>query len=234
MISKSRILIALGNEIKKNSVSNFKKGDVSRMYLDYLNRKYNFDEWIKLSNINSYICEKNDIILIKPIISIFEKSGTLIKNILSYLNYADTKNICIIIPDFYRSVGTYKYKSYVKIHEKLGSDFYNILNSNIINNINSCNYLQLCLGINNLQKQEKKSTHFNFLEPIDEHEYKKFLKTFELADEYFNKKILNSHYITTNYIQFKKKYSAMEPQKHFKKDTSKRRYILDIYKHMYK
>ncbi|SCO93255.1 conserved Plasmodium protein, unknown function [Plasmodium malariae] len=242
MGSGSRVLIALGNEIRKENVANFKRGDISLMYVDYLNRKYNFGEWIKSSNINSYICEKNNVILIKPIISLLQNCsnfqynvGKSIKNMLSYLNYNNNpKNICFIIPDTYRPTGKYKFKNYIKIHEKLGSDFYNILNSNIINNLNDTNYLQLYIGINKLHYDQSTGVNSIFHEPITEQEYKVFYKTFQLADEYFNKKILNANFVTTNFIVFKKKYPAMEPQKHFKENTSTRRYILDVYRHMYK
>ncbi|CXH83109.1 conserved Plasmodium protein, unknown function [Plasmodium berghei] len=234
MIEQNKILIGLGNEIKNKIVSNFKKGDISRMYLDFLNDKYKYDTWIYLSNIKSYICEKNNIILVKPINQINKQSGITIKNILNYLKCEDANNVCIIIPDIYRPIGKYKYKEYIKIHEKLGSDFYNLLNIDILKNLNNKNYLQLCFGTNNLQNEKIMSVHSNFQEDIKENEHKLLLNTFKLADEYFNKIILNSNYISTNYIHFKKKYPAMEQQKNFKINTSKRRYILDIYKHIYK
>ncbi|SBS95018.1 conserved Plasmodium protein, unknown function [Plasmodium ovale curtisi] len=237
MPCSSKILIALGNEIRKevgDSFTKCKKGDVGRMYVNYLSRKYNFDEWLHLSNINAYVCEKDMTVLIKPITSIVQSNGLIIKNILTYFNCRDTKNVCIIIPDMYRSIGKYKYKNYIKIHKKLGPDFYNILNTDIISSFSNNNFLQLCFGINNLKNEKGTSIHTYFQENINEQEYHIFLKTFQLADEYFKKQILNSSLISTNYIHFKQKYPAMEPQKCFKKTTSKRRYILDIYKHMYK
>ncbi|VWU51787.1 conserved protein, unknown function [Hepatocystis sp. ex Piliocolobus tephrosceles] len=234
MSKASKLLVALGNEIKTNSLRYDKKGDVGRMYLSYLNKKYKFDEWLYLSNINSYVCEKDGIILIKPITSIIQNNGILIKHILSYFNCRDIKNTCIILPDIYRPVGKYKYKEFAKIHEKLSSDFYNLLNTNLMNNLNKNNYLQLCFGTNSLQHEKVSSVKDNFEEVITEHEHKIFLNTFKLADEYFKKKILNSNYVCTNLIHLKKKYPAMEPQKRVKKSTATRRYILDIYKHMYK
>ncbi|SBT38768.1 conserved Plasmodium protein, unknown function [Plasmodium ovale wallikeri] len=237
MPCSSKILIALGNEIRKevrDSFTKCKKGDVGRMYVNYLSRKYNFDEWLHLSNINAYVCEKDMTVLIKPITSIGQSNGMIIKNILTYFNCRDTKNVCIIIPDMYRSIGKYKYKNYIKIHKKLGPDFYNILNTDIISSFSNNNFLQLCFGINNLKNEKGTSIHTYFQENINEQEYHIFLKTFQLADEYFKKQILNSSLISTNYIHFKQKYPAMEPQKCFKKTTSKRRFILDVYKHMYK
>ncbi|GAW81899.1 hypothetical protein, conserved [Plasmodium gonderi] len=234
MGNRTKILIGLGNEIKKGISPNLCKGDVSRMYLDFLNKKYNMDEWHHISNINSYVAEKNDIILIKPVKCISQNSGMVIKNILHYLNCKDLKNVCIIVPDMYRLVGKFKYKNYTKIYKKLGADFYNILNADIINNLLNNNFLQLCIGVNNLPNERKFNITTTFQECINEHEHKIFLKIFQLADEYFSKKIMNSKVITTNHIHFKEKYPAMEPQKSFKRSTAKRRYILDVYRHMYK
>lgn len=250
MIYPLRVFIGLGNEIKNSSSNVFlkQKGYIGRDYVDYLNRKYEFGEWIYSSNINCFFCEKDKILLIKPIASIFEKNGIIIKNILTYfdlnlnLNSSNLSNICIVYPDFYRPLGKYKYKKNAFIHKQLKNCFYNILNFDIISTIKCSKYLRLCLGTNNELKYVKpvhpaysiQSIELNFLEDINTNEKHTLYKTFELADEYFNKQILHSRFITTDKIPFKKKYAAMEPQKNFKKDTSTRRYILDIYKHMYK
>lgn len=234
MGNRSKILIALGNEIKRGVASHQCKGDVPRMYVNYLRQRYNMDEWHHASNVNSFICEKNNIILIKPVTSLEKNSGLVIKNILNYLNCEDLKNVCIILPDLYRSIGKFKYKNYTKIYEKLGPDFYNILNSNIINNVLNNNFLQLCIGVSNYPNEVKNAVASTLQECLNDGELKKIFKTFQLADEYFNKKVMNSKVITTNYIHLKEKYPAMEPQKSFRRSTASRRYILDVYRHMYK
>lgn len=232
------------NNVQSNDGDILKKGDIARAYLDYLNKKYTFDDWENLSNINCEVCEKDKIILIKPITSIFGKNGIIIKKILNYFDfsYNNLNNVCIVVPDFYRPLGKYKYKKKATIHKQLGSEFYNNLNYDIINTLQNSNYLRLCLGTNTLQKsvspvhpvQSIPSIETNFVEALTKTEKHILYKTFELADEYFNKRILHGSFITTDKIPFKQKYAAMEPQKHFKKDTSTRRYILDIYKHMHK
>lgn len=58
------ILISLGNDIINSFIGQQKKGDISRMFLEYFKKKNYFDEWIKISYINSYISEQNNIILI--------------------------------------------------------------------------------------------------------------------------------------------------------------------------
>ncbi|KJP86968.1 hypothetical protein AK88_03367 [Plasmodium fragile] len=234
MGNRSKIVIALGNEIKRGVTSQQCKGDVPRMYVNYLQQRYNMDEWHHASNVNSFICEKNNIILIKPVTSLEKNSGLVIKNILNYLNCEDLKNVCIILPDLYRSIGKFKYKNYTKIYEKMGPDFYNILNSNIINNVLNNNFLQLCIGVSNYPNEIKNAVVTTLQESLSDGELKKIFKTFQLADEYFNKKIMNGKVITTNYIHLKEKYPAMEPQKSFRRSTSSRRYILDVYRHMYK
>ncbi|SOV74664.1 conserved Plasmodium protein, unknown function [Plasmodium sp. gorilla clade G3] len=234
------ILISLGNDIINSFIGQQKKGDISRMFLEYFKKKNYFDEWIKISYINSYISEKNNIILIQPITSIFDMKNISIKNILNYINYNHVvkKNICLIIPDIYRPIGKYKIKTYVKIHENLGSDFYNILHANIINNLKDYSYINLCFGIhNNIQNNDiptNKSIQTYFKENINEQENKIIHKSFQLANEHLHKLIFNTNIITTNFIHEKQKYPAMEPRKNFRKDTSNRRYILDVYKHMYK
>ncbi|CAG9478049.1 conserved Plasmodium protein, unknown function [Plasmodium vivax] len=229
-----KVLIALGNELKRGAASHQCKGDVARMYVNYLRQRYSMDEWNHVSNVNSFICEKNNIILIKPVTSLEKNSGLAIKNILNYLNCEDLKNVCIILPDLYRSIGKFKYKSYTKIYEKLGPDFYNILNSNIINNVLCNHFLQLCIGVSNYPNETKNAVAIALQECLSDGELKKIFKTFQLAEEYFHKKIMNGKVITTNYIHFKEKYPAMEPQKSFRRSTASRRYILDVYRHMYK
>lgn len=233
MLNTTKIIIGLGNEIKRSVQRELRRGDVGRLYLDYLNKKHFFGDWLELNNINCYISEKNRIILVKPRGSIFENNGIIIKNILHYFNIGNTRNLCVVYPDLYIPIGKYKYKLYAKIHNQLGSDFYNILNSSLMNYLKDSNYTRLCLGIKNIHK-ENKSVERNFIEPICEKEYKTYVEAFELADEYFNKKIINTNFITTDKIQFKKKYPGMETQKRFKKSTARQRYILDVYKHIHK
>lgn len=98
--------------------------------------------------------------------------------------------------------------------------------------------MNLCFGIHNyIQNKDiptNKSIQTYFKENINEQENKIIHKAFQLANEHLHKLILNTNMITTNFIHHKQKYPAMEPRKNFRKDTSKRRYILDVYKHMYK